>query len=168
MIRSGWTWWRGSSSTLGTSCLFRWRRATSQSSPTPTRHHISSSSTTALQVPHQYIQHETDQSLCNMYVPVWKCLIDGWQRSWWGNACTRPPCVCTYRFTMKSSVADPYWFQCGSGSWFLPQCVSGSGERNYCGFGSWSDFAAAKSWILTWKIRMYKSHFERLEITSVC
>jgi hypothetical protein len=32
-----------------------------------------------------------------------------------------------------TSVVDPYWFHCGSGSSFLSQCRSVSREQNQCG-----------------------------------
>jgi hypothetical protein len=41
----------------------------------------------------------------------------------------------------ERSVSDLHSFQCGSGSSFLPRCVSRSGSRdpNQCGSGCWSD-----------------------------
>jgi hypothetical protein len=54
---------------------------------------------------------------------------------------------------LTNSVSDLHWFQCESGSSFLPQWGSGSRDPNKCGFGfkSWSHFAVTKNWILTWK-----------------
>jgi hypothetical protein len=47
-----------------------------------------------------------------------------------------------------TSVVDPLWFPCGSGSFFfLSQCGSGFREPNECvsGSGSWSDFKVTKN-----------------------
>jgi hypothetical protein len=41
-------------------------------------------------------------------------------------------------------VSDPNWCQCGSGSSFLPQCVSGSRKPNQYRSGSWLGFAVPK------------------------
>ncbi len=39
----------------------------------------------------------------------------------------------TNNLTGDSSVLNPHWFQCGTGSSFLPSCGSGTRERNQCG-----------------------------------
>ncbi len=44
------------------------------------------------------------------------------------------------------------WIHCGSGSSFLVQCWSRSGEPNQCRSGSWSWSEITKSSIFTWKI----------------